>query len=159
MIDGVPPAFPASVLGTCLQFGGVQLSRYAGLFKWLLQFVQTVLLLVTSLFLLYPLVRYPQNVAHARGVGLLALAFVLLSAQWAMEFVPVPAVVAPMLALASATSFGVACWEFASSFVDTAERIKLLGSVSQANPGGFGVTDAAETEANVDSETGDETDE
>ncbi|WP_424018929.1 hypothetical protein ACOZ4N_05520 [Halorientalis pallida] len=125
---------PAAWLG----IGGVQLSRYADLFQWLLHFIQTVLLLVTSLFLVYPVLRHPQNVAHSRGVGLLALGFLLLSAQWAMEFVPVPDLVAPVLALASAVSFGAGCWEFASSFVDTAERVKLVGDEDGDSSGGFG---------------------
>lgn len=142
-----------------LQFGGVQLSRYAGLFQWLLQFVQTVLLLVTSLFLIYPVLRYPQNVAHARGIGLLALGFTLLSAQWAMEFVPVPPVVAPVLALASAASFGAGCWEFASSFVDTGERVKLVDTLHQTNPGGFGTTDAGDTQPDATESPGDGADE
>ncbi len=120
-----------------LGIGGVQLSRYADLFQWLLQFIQTVLLLVTSVFLLYPVLRHPQNVAHSRGVGLLALGFLFLSAQWAMEFVPVSDFVAPVLALASAASFGAGCWEFANSFVDTAERIKLVGDVQSDSSGGF----------------------
>jgi hypothetical protein len=55
-----------------------------------------------------------------------------------MEFVSVPALVAPVLALASAASLGAGCWEFASSFVDTAERIKLVGSVDGDSSGGFG---------------------
>jgi hypothetical protein len=123
---------------TWLQVGGVQLSRYADLFQWLLHFIQTVLLLVTSLFLVYPVLRHPQNVAHSRGVALLSLGFLLLSAQWAMEFVPVPGPVAPVLALASALSFGAGCWDFAESFVDTAERVKLVGSVAEQRAGGFG---------------------
>jgi hypothetical protein len=96
---------------------------------------------VTSLFLVYPVLRHPQNVAHSRGVGLLALGFLLLSAQWAMEFVPVPDVVAPVLALASAVGFGAGCWAFASSFVDTAERVKLVGDESYDGSGGFGADD------------------
>jgi hypothetical protein len=123
--------------GLAVQVLGVQLSRYADLFQWLLHFVQTVLLLVTSLFLLYPAVRYPENVAHARGVGLLSLAFLLLSVQWAMEFVPVPPLVAPVLAFVSAVSFGVGSWLFASSFVDTAERVKLVDNQVEAHSGGF----------------------
>lgn len=142
MIDPASPVGPLIGDPTpWLQIGGVQLSRYADLFQWLLQFIQTVLLLVTSLFLVYPVVRHPQNVAHGRGVGLLALGFLLLSAQWAMEFVPAPGPVAPVLGLASAVSFGAGCWEFASSFVDTAERIKLVDDVGGDSSGRFGDED------------------
>ncbi|MFB6163986.1 MAG: hypothetical protein ABEJ31_02400 [Haloarculaceae archaeon] len=117
---------------------GVELGRYADLFLWILQFIETVLLLVTSLFLLYPLVRYAENVAHERGLGLLAAAFLLLSVRWATAYLPVPPVVPAACGFAAALSIAAGSWTFARSFVDTAERVKLAQPQGEPSGGGFG---------------------
>jgi hypothetical protein len=115
---------------------GVDLVQYADLFLWLLHFLQTVLLLVTSLFLLYPVVRHPRNVANGRGVGLLSAGFLLLSAQWALEFVPLPTVVARLTALAAACCLLAGAAAFAGDFVET-KGLSLRNANTREPGGGF----------------------
>ena len=79
--------------------------------------VQTALLVVVTALLAYPVVAYARNVAHPRGLLLLAGSFGTLTATYVATFVFDMTVASAVLDLVSAILAALGTWEFARPFV------------------------------------------
>lgn len=78
---------------------------------------QTVLLVVLSLGLLYPVVAHAQNVMHTRAVVLLAASLLVFTGSSVVEqFVAIPALAEGLHALAD-LAVAAALWLFAREFI------------------------------------------
>lgn len=78
---------------------------------------QTMVLVIASVLLAYPIVAYAQNVAHTRGLLLLSGAFLVLMFTYVVSFVFHLPVVSGVLDLVSATLAALGIWQFARPFV------------------------------------------
>lgn len=79
--------------------------------------VQTILLVVVSFLLVYPVVAYAQNVAHTRGLLLLAGSFMVLTLTYVASFVFHMDLVSSVLDLIAALLAAFGTWQFARPFV------------------------------------------
>ncbi|MFC7080556.1 hypothetical protein [Halorussus caseinilyticus] len=86
----------------------------------LLSFVfiaQTTMLVITSALLVYPVVAYARNVAHTRGLLLLAGAFLTLTVSYVASVPFGMTLVSSALDLAAALLAAAGVWQFARPFV------------------------------------------
>lgn len=83
---------------------------------------QTTTLVVASLLLVYPVVAYRRNVAHTRGLLLLAGAFLVLMATYVASFVFDMSLASAALDLIAALLAAAGVWEFARPFVRISDR-------------------------------------
>lgn len=98
--------------------------------------VQTILLVVTSGFLLYPVLAYSRNVVHRTGVICLSISFFLLTISYALSFVLHRPVLSSITDFTSASFAATGLWFFARSFIRTADRRPSL-DIPAADGGGF----------------------
>lgn len=81
--------------------------------------LNAVLLLVTSLLLVYPLVTHAQNVAYAEGFVLLALSLFVFTISYAMGVLRVWTLTGRTgLHFVAAALLTAGVWQFARKFVD-----------------------------------------
>lgn len=78
---------------------------------------QTTMMVITSFLLAYPVVAYAQNVAHTRGVLLLAGAFLTLTVSYVAAIPLGMSLASAVLDLVSAILVALGIWEFARPFV------------------------------------------
>lgn len=97
---------------------------------------QTTTLIVASLLFVYPVVAYRQNVAHSRGLLLLAGAFLVLMATYVAAFVFHMSLVSAALDLTAALLAAVGVWEFARPFVRISDR-EFEAPTTDETSGGF----------------------
>ncbi|WP_137286843.1 hypothetical protein [Halorussus salinisoli] len=86
----------------------------------LLSFVfiaQTTMLVITSVLLAYPVVAYARNVAHTRGLLLLAGAFLTLTVSYVAAIPFGMTLVSSVLDLTAALLAAGGVWQFARPFV------------------------------------------
>lgn len=96
---------------------------------------QTAVLVAATALLAYPVVAYARNVAHPRGLLLLAGSFGTLTATYVATFVFSAPVVSSALDLLSAVLAALGTWEFARPFVRFDDDVETT-TVSGAT-GGF----------------------
>lgn len=97
---------------------------------------QTTVLVAASLLLIYPVIAYSQNVAHTRGMLLLAGSFLVLTAAYVTSFVLDLDLVSTGLDLLSTVLLAFGTWEFARPFVSFGSEDVETPTVSDAT-GGF----------------------
>lgn len=98
----------------------------------------TVLLVVASVLLLYPVVSYAWNVAYTEEVLLLSASFLLLASAYVTGFLVESPVASSALDLASSLAAFWAMWRLAGRFVTPDEGdVTFFGGESTSN-GGFG---------------------
>lgn len=97
---------------------------------------QTTALIFVSLLLVYPLVAYARNVAHTRGLALLAGAFLALTSTYAVTFLYQLSTVSAILDLFAALLAAGGVWEFARPFVGSDER-EIEALTVEESSGGF----------------------
>lgn len=78
---------------------------------------QTTSLVITSLLVIYPVVAYARNVAHTRGLVLLAAAFLTLTVSYVAWILLGMPVVSSALDLVAALLGAAGIWQFARPFV------------------------------------------
>lgn len=78
---------------------------------------QTTLMVITSLLLVYPVVAYGQNVAHTRGLLLLAGAFLVVTTSYVASFLFHADLVSAGLDLVASILAAFGTWQFARPFV------------------------------------------
>ena len=78
---------------------------------------QTTMLVITSVLIAYPVVAYARNVAHTRGLLLLAGAFLAVTASYVAAIPLGLTVVSAVLDLAASLLAAVGLWQFARPFV------------------------------------------
>lgn len=78
---------------------------------------QTTVLVAATLLLMYPVIAYRQNVAHTRGMLLLAGSFLVLTATYVTSFVFGLNLVSAALDLISTLFLIFGTWEFARPFI------------------------------------------
>lgn len=115
--------------------------------------VHTVILVLGSMLLLYPVVAFAWNVAYTEEILLLAASFVLLAGAYVTGFVFEITIASSTLDLASATASFWAMWRLANRFM--AAENDSLGLQTAGGPvqGGFGDVDSGGSEpAEMDSD-------
>lgn len=98
---------------------------------------QTAILAVSSLLLLYPVLRYAWNVAYTTELLLLSGAFIALAASYVASFGFGAQTVSNALDLLAATATFVAMWRLAAGLAGR-ERGGLTIQTSTEVEGGFG---------------------
>lgn len=78
---------------------------------------QTTMLVVTSVLLVYPVVTHARNVAHTRGLLLLAGAFLTLTVSYVASIPLGLSVVSSALDLGASVLAAAGVWQFARPFV------------------------------------------
>ena len=78
---------------------------------------QTTMMVITSVLLAYPVVAYARNVAHTRGLLLLAGAFLALTVSYVAAIPLGLSLVSAVLDLVSALRAARGIWQFARPFV------------------------------------------
>ena len=78
---------------------------------------QTTMLVITSALIVYPVVAYARNVAHTRGLLLLAGAFLVLTTSYVAAIPFDMTLVSSVLDLSAALFAAVGIWQFARPFV------------------------------------------
>lgn len=90
---------------------------------------QAVVLLVTSLLLVYPVVSYARNVAYTEALVSLAIAFFTVTVVGILDFVFNATTPANVLRVLGAVFALLGVWFFARDFIDTGidERVGDFG--------------------------------
>ncbi len=78
---------------------------------------QTTMLVLTSALLVYPVVAYARNVAHTRGLLLLAGSFLTLTVSYVASIPLGLSVVSSVLNLVASILVAAGVWQFARPFV------------------------------------------
>lgn len=120
----------------------------------LLLIVQTIILLVASLLLLYPVIAYAWNVAYTVEILFLAASFIMIAGAYVTGIVVELPVISGVLDLGSATASFWAMWRLADRFID-AETDTVSMEVSESGvEGGFSNADADDGFGNGDVDDG-----
>ena len=99
-------------------------------------FAQTTALVIVSLLLLYPIVAYAQNVAHTRGLLLLAGSFLTITVSYVVWVILEMTLVSTVLDLTAAVFLAMGVWQFARPFVRFGDE-KLETPTVRDTSGGF----------------------
>ncbi|UPV99747.1 hypothetical protein M0R88_14655 [Halorussus gelatinilyticus] len=78
---------------------------------------QTTMLVITSVLLVYPVVAYARNVAHTRGLLLLAAGFLTLTFSYVASVPLGMSLVSSLLDFAASVFAAAGIWQFARPFV------------------------------------------
>lgn len=78
---------------------------------------QTTIMVIASVLLVYPVVAYAHNVAHTRGLLLLAVAFLTLTVSYVAAIPFDMTLVSALLDLTAALLAAAGIWRFARPFV------------------------------------------
>lgn len=97
----------------------------------------TVILVVASLLLLYPVISYAWNVAYTREIQLLAISFVLLAGGYVAGILFRSDLASNAFDLFSAIAAFWAMWRLATRFVQPEASDVSLESMGNDSDGGF----------------------
>ncbi|UPV73697.1 hypothetical protein M0R89_14260 [Halorussus limi] len=97
---------------------------------------QTTMLVITSVLLAYPVVTYARNVAHTRGLLLLAAAFLVLTVSYVASVPLGMSLASAVLDLTASVLAAAGIWQFARPFVQLDDQDVETPTVGDAT-GGF----------------------